>query len=234
MKRLTTNTLWLMLSLFVLASCGDATETTEAEVTEAAEEPATEMAGATTYVIDVDDSELGWSGEKKFVNWKHWGTINISEGTVTVEGDQIVGGEFVIDMNTLAVASEDMEGKGISDKRPKLEGHLKSDDFFNVEQYPTAVFKVTKVEPLAAADEDGNTHSVSGNLTIRDVTKNITFPATIEMEGDEIEVESEFHINRADFNVKYGSESFFDLARDEVIKDEIHFDLELVAARQAS
>lgn len=212
----------------LLVSCGESKQTEEATVTE--EQSAAEATyEAVTYIIDTTESDLEWTGEKKFVNWGHYGTIDLKSGEIYVNNSEVEGGEFIIDMNSLYVADKDLEDKGITADRPKLEGHLKSDDFFAVEQFPTAKFVITDVQPLEG-DPD-NTHTISGNLTIRDVTKNISFPASIDIDENNVEATAEFHINRTDFNVKYGSDALFDLAKDQIIKDEIHFDLELVAVK---
>jgi polyisoprenoid-binding protein YceI len=97
----------------------------------------------------------------------------------------------------------------------KIEAHLKSADFFDVATYPTSKFVITDVEE----SEDGKL-DVTGNLTIKDVTKSITIPATISTEGGVTTFESEtFNVNRTDYNVKYGSKSFFDNLKYKFIDD---------------
>src|SRR5690606_19746327 len=121
---------------------------------------------------------------------------------------KLTGGNFVVDMNS--ITNEDItdpEYKG------KLEGHLKSDDFFAVEKYPTSTFEITEV-----ADHGDGKVSVSGNLTIRDTTKNITFNAAVsENSATKIVVESDFNINRKDWGVVYAGQ------KDDLISDEINF-----------
>jgi polyisoprenoid-binding protein YceI len=104
----------------------------------------------------------------------------------------------------------------------KIEGHLKAADFFDVATYPTSKFVITKV-----GEENGKL-AVTGNLQIKDVTKSITIPAMLSMENGVTVFKSEtFNINRADFNVKYGSKSFFDNLKDKFIDDLIEMSFEV-------
>src|SRR5687767_14386639 len=137
---------------------------------------ATEL--STNYSLDVAASTLGWKGTK--VGGAHNGTINISEGSISVEKNNITAGNFVIDMKTIKVADlAGTEGEG------KLKTHLEGPDFFEVETYPTAKFEITGSEKLASADSAGNNYKIMGNLTIKDVTRNITILANITMDADQ-------------------------------------------------
>ena len=133
----------------------------------------------------------------------------LKSGGLLVEDGALEGGQFIIDLTT--ITNKDMEG---SEGAGKLEGHLKSADFFDVDVYPTSKFVITKVE-----DKGGKVH-VTGNLQIKDVTKSITIPATVSTENGVITFTSEtFNVDRAEFNVKYGSKSFFDDLKDKFIDD---------------
>ena len=126
-----------------------------------------------------------------------------------VENGVLKEGEFVIDMST--IKNLDMEG---SDGAGKIEKHLKAADFFDVEMYPTSKFVITSV-----LDVEGNT-AVTGNLTIKDVTKSITIPATVSTTDGITTFKSElFNIDRADFNVKYGSKRWIEGLKDKFIDD---------------
>src|SRR5690606_18049800 len=105
----------------------------------------------------------------------------------------------------------------------KLTGHLKSEDFFDVERFPTARFVSTSIQK---GGEGESTHTVTGNLTLRDVTKSIAFPAKIEAEGDEVEVEAEFAINRRDFGIVYPG------MPDDLIKDDVLIKLDVDAKQR--
>lgn len=155
--------------------------------------------------VDVTASVLNWKGSKP--TGSHNGTVALKSGNLDVKNGLLNGGVFVVDLTT--IKNLDMAG---SDGAGKIEGHLKGDDFFDVEKYPTSTFTITKVK------KDGSKLAVTGNLQIKDVTKSITIPAMISTESGVTVFKSEvFNINRADFNVKYGSKSFFDNLKDKFI-----------------
>ncbi|MFH4968170.1 YceI family protein [Gaetbulibacter sp. M240] len=156
--------------------------------------------------VKVEESEVVWKGYK--VTGSHEGTISIENGTLNFEDDKLVGGEFVIDMTT--ISNTDLEGE----YRTKLEGHLKSDDFFGVENHPTASLVFTSV-----TSSGKNAYDVKGDLTIKGITKPVNF--TIAIYGSQ--ANATLKIDRSEYNVRYGSASFFDGLKDKVIYDE--FDL---------
>ncbi|KRP29258.1 YceI family protein [Polaribacter sp.] len=157
--------------------------------------------------VDVTASVLNWKGSKP--TGSHNGTVALKSGNLDVKNGLLNGGVFVVDLTT--IKNLDMAG---SNGAAKIEGHLKGDDFFDVEKYPTSTFTITKVK------KDGSKLAVTGNLQIKDVTKSITIPAMISTESGVTVFKSEvFNINRADFNVKYGSKSFFDNLKDKFIDD---------------
>lgn len=165
--------------------------------------------------VDTATSMLAWKGTKP--TGAHNGLVSLKSGGLLVENGNLKGGEFVIDLTT--ITNLDMKG---SDGAGKLEGHLKAPDFFDVATYPTAKFVITNVE-----EKEDKLH-VTGNLQIKDVTKSITIPAMISSEGGVTTFKSEvFNINRADFNVKYGSKSFFDNLKDKFIDDMIELSFEV-------
>lgn len=160
------------------------------------------------YNVDTEASVLNWKGTKPL--GAHDGVVSLKSGSLIIEEDELIDGEFIIDMNS--IVNVDMKG---SAGAGKIEAHLKSADFFDVATYPTSKFVITDVEE----SEDGKL-DVTGNLTIKDVTKSITIPATISTEGGVTTFESEtFNVNRTDYNVKYGSKSFFDNLKDKFIDD---------------
>jgi len=165
--------------------------------------------------VDLATSVLNWKGAKP--TGEHNGTVALKSGGILIENGVVSAGEFVVDMST--ITNLDMKGK---EGAGKLEGHLKSADFFDVATYPTAKFVITKVE------ENEGKLSVTGNLNIKDVTKSITIPATLsEVDGNYVFKSDNFNIDRADFNVKYGSKSFFDDLKDKFIDDlvEMYFEV---------
>lgn len=199
---------------FFLASCASNPDGEKATTSDAVEATA---ATGESYDVDASASSVRWEGNK--VTGSHHGTIGIQSGTLLVNNGQLSGGHFVIDMNS--IVNEDLtdpEYKG------KLEGHLKADDFFAVEQHPTSTFEVTEV-----TDQGNGKISVSGNLTIRGNTKNITFNATVsESTAEKFVVDADFNINRKDWGVMYEGQ------KDDLISDEINFKVHLEATKQAA
>ena len=114
--------------------------------------------------VNVDDSKVSWKGFKP--GGEHFGVISISEGSLKLENGNLVGGSFAFDMNSIV----DTDMPADNEYNAKLVGHLKSADFFDVEKFPTAKFEITSV------DEENEKVNVSGNLTIKETTKNITIP----------------------------------------------------------
>lgn len=158
--------------------------------------------------IKTDKSKVTWKGYK--VTGSHEGTIDIKSGSLTFVDTKLVGGEFVIDMTSINTTDLDGGMKG------KLDGHLKSDDFFGVANHPTATLVFNKVKP--SKDVKGSYH-VEGDLTIKGKTHLVDFDMVIE--GNK--AKAALKINRAKYDVRYGSKSFFDNLKDKAIDDE--FDL---------
>lgn len=184
-----------------------------------------------TFGINPAASMVTWEGSKP--TGAHTGTVNITEGKISVEDGMISGGEFVMDMNSINVT--DLTGDG----KASLEAHLKGtgddgqDDFFNVGTYPQGKFVITKVTKLMNNPE--NTHLVYGNLTLRDVTKEVGFNANIQMSGDRVVVVTpKFNIDRTDWGIKYGSKKFFDNLKDKFINDEMGIKINVTATANPS
>jgi polyisoprenoid-binding protein YceI len=209
----------LMIAVAAFATaCNNSTETAETtEVTTAVE------AGEAT-VLALSESTVKWTGKK--LTGEHFGKINISEGSLFVDGDQLSGGSFTIDMNTITV--EDLTDAA---QNKDLTDHLFSEDFFNVAQFNAANFEITGVEALAAADEAGNTHTISGNLTIKGITQGISFPAKVDNNETGINASAKFNIDRTLWDIKYKSGKFFPELGDKVISDEIGIELNLAATK---
>lgn len=225
-------------SMLIIA-CDTTVKTDNAEVSEAKE--TTEVSAAASRLqIDTTQSEVRWVGSK--VTGRHPGTIGIQEGSLAVENDRIVGGNFVMDMSRLIVRDEALD----EESTIKLTGHLKSADFFEVEQHPTATFEITAVEPLQGADSASQetdtdytafrdysefrvmdpTHRVTGNLTMKGETKSITFPAKINMANGEVQAKANFNIDRNDWNLKYGADKSLG---DKMIYSDVNLGFDIVA-----
>ncbi len=156
--------------------------------------------------VNTETSKVTWKAYK--VTGSHTGTVDLQSGALMFDGDKLTGGEFVVDMPTLI--STDLEGE----YKGKLEGHLKSDDFFGVETHPTAKLVFTNVEASGK-----NSYEVTGDLTIKGITKPVTFDVSIY--GSK--ATATMKVDRANYDVKYGSGSFFENLGDKTIYDE--FDL---------
>lgn len=158
--------------------------------------------------VDQKVSTLEWTGKK--VTGQHNGTVNISEGTITVEDNMITSGEINIDMSTIAVT--DIEDQGTNQK---LKGHLMSEDFFGVDKHPTANLKINKTEKI-----EGNKFNIHGDLTIKGKTEKVEFPAVVMMEDNKVVAIGDLTIDRTKFDIKYGSGQFFEDLGDRMIYDD--------------
>ena len=156
--------------------------------------------------VNVEESTITWLGKK--VTGQHQGTIALKSGMLKFDENTLVGGNFVIDMTS--IANTDLQGGG----KAKLEGHLKSNDFFGVEKHPTATLQITKAEK-----QSGNTYAVTGSLSI----KGITNPIAFNMDVNENTATAAVKVDRTKYDIKYGSASFFDGLKDKAIYDD--FDL---------
>lgn len=215
--------LFSALGLF-LASCGGGNKEKATETTDAQKEAeATETSA--TYTVASDASTVNWHGYKTFVDWGHKGTVNITEGTLSTENGNIIAGEFVLDMNSIDETTENAYEE-------KLVGHLKSADFFAVDSFPTAKFVITEVK--AAEGMGDTTHLISGNLTIRGITNNITIPAVVNMLEDAVNATSHFTIDRTKWNASFHAKGFFEEVKDDIIDNNITFDVSLTANKKAA
>jgi len=161
------------------------------------------------YTIDVATSSLTWRGEN-IVGKKHQGTIMVKRGNVNLAGGSITGGEIVIDMNTLT--NTDLSGA----EKGKIEGHLKSADFFDTAKFGEAVYTITSGKPKNAINYD-----VVGKLTIKGITHDLNCTLVIAPNGDGISVGGGFQFDRSQFDVRYGSDKFFDNLGNNMIKNEV-------------
>lgn len=197
---------FLVLSVFLIG-CSDNSnrvETTEKQVVSKASDESIALP------INLNNSTVEWLGKK--VTGQHNGTVKISSGEVLLGDGNLKGGNFEMDMNSITVLD-------IQNPEPnaKLTNHLKSDDFFDTENHPISKFEITSVSEQV--DDKGNTHLVSGNLTIKGITKNITFPAMVSIDERTVTAKADFDIDRTEWDVRYGSGKFFDNLGDNLIND---------------
>ncbi|GIV43621.1 MAG: hypothetical protein KatS3mg035_0744 [Bacteroidia bacterium] len=194
--------------LFFFTNCTKAPDAQKADTKDAQEVKTT---SGKELKVDTQNSLVKWIGTKR--TGRHEGTVKIQEGVLKVQDGNLTGGSFVLNMNTIEV-TDLKPGEG----KEKLEGHLKADDFFNVEKYPTAKFEITSVTPDTTG---GNTHKIEGNLTIRETTKSITFGAKVNISEDAVEATTNFNINRKDWGIQYEGK------KDDLIRDEVNFNIQI-------
>lgn len=166
---------------------------------------------------DLENSIINWKGYK--VTGSHEGTLKLKTGELTYTDEILTGGFFEVDMTSIN-CTDLAAGQG----KEKLEGHLKSADFFGVEKFPTARFDITKVVSRGAEGD----YRVSGNLTIKESTEAIRFNAIVKKDMKGATATAAIKIDRTDFDVRYGSGSFFDNLGDKTIYDEFDLNLTLV------
>lgn len=159
--------------------------------------------------INVKESKILWKGYK--VTGEHDGSIQLKEGVLKFEGNTLRGGSFVVDMTT--ITNHDLKGE----YKGKLEGHLKSDDFFGVEKHPSAKLQFTNVE------NKGDHYVVIADLTIKNMTNSVTF----NMMVDDNAANASLKIDRSKFDVRFGSPSFFNDLKDKAIYDEFDLNVSL-------
>lgn len=174
--------------------------------------------GQETFKISPEKSTIEWLGEK--VTGAHSGYINLQSAFFFFEDEKFVGGEFNIDMNSIKCT--DIENRTYASK---LEEHLKDPDFFNSSKYPTSNFKISNII------FDGTSYMITGNMTIKEITQEITFPAKFENDGDIFHANATLKIDRTKHDIKYGSGSFFDDLGDRMIYDEFTLKIHLQGSK---
>jgi len=188
------------------ATVGEPAAAAPVETSIQAAQPATPAAAAAaanaqTFVFDEKSSSIDFVGAK--VTRKHDGKFNTFRGSIQNVDNDPTKSSATVEIDLASLTADD----------PKLTNHLKTPDFFDVAKYPKATFKTTSIKP---GGEAGATHTVTGNLELHGVTKQLSFPAKIKTSGDAVQVEAEFAINRKDFGITYPGMAN-DLIRDDVL-----------------
>ena len=193
MKKNLYRVLGILALSFLVISCGK-----DKPVTSEANEVLTETDGV-LYKVDTMNSRIEWKGYKvlKSDQTTHFGEIKFESGDVTVKDGKLQSGKFVADITTL----ENIDLKDDQEMKAKLEGHLKSGDFFEVEKFPTASYEITKV--TEAKSGDYNT-ILDGNLTIKGITKPVQFKANVTVQNENVSIATEpTDINREDYGLNF-------------------------------
>jgi polyisoprenoid-binding protein YceI len=171
-----------------------------------------------TFKIDAKASKVTWEGRK--LGGSHHGTLAVKGGTLDTVKGALTGGEVMIDMTTLK--DVDLDDKEMNSK---LVNHLKSEDFFSIEKNPTSTLKITKVEMKGPKAE------ITADLTIKGITKPITFPADVSVDKKHLTAKGSFEVDRTMYDIKFRSLKFFSNIGDKVIKDQFQIGFDLHASK---
>ena len=179
-----------------------------------------------TFTVDTANSWIRFTGHG--VGKNHPGTFKLTYGQVTASENAITGGTFVIDITSMDM---EQEGEMID---TKLRPHLMSGDFFNAETFGTSRFEITNVEPYKPKEGEkslveGANFTISGNLQIKDVTKNITFPARVDLDGNTLEAKANFDIDRREWQMNYGNDKTLG---DKFISETVNIEFDIDARKQ--
>ena len=218
MKRLKIFIAILAVSAFVISGCGKQ----DNEVKVGSKQNISEEKKGKALTVSITESSAKWLGKK--VTGQHNGTIDISKGEMYVDNGKLTGG--IIEMNMESIKNLDLTDKAMNDK---LVNHLKSDDFFSSAKHPVSKFEITNVAEIKDPDKPNVNATVTGNLTIKGITKSITFPAEIKIENGTLKCKADVGIDRTDWDVKYGSGKFFENLGDKMINDVFNLELSVTA-----
>ncbi|MGB0839219.1 MAG: YceI family protein [Chitinophagales bacterium] len=224
MKQLMTYLGMILFVAVMATSCKQAPKADKVEA-EAPKKVAAAATTAKTMAVDVAKSQVTWVGTKPV--GQHNGTIGVKSGSVDVTDGTVTGGKFVLDITSLKATDMDEEGNG------KLTDHLLADDFFDAEKFPEASFEITGVAPYTEPADStkkallaGATHNITGNLTLKGVSKSITFPAKVNAGGAGVLANANFNIDRTQWGMNYGNDKSL---KDRFIRPEVNIGLNLVA-----
>lgn len=216
-KRTTSALLIFLTSVVLISGCSKSEEKT---LTSDKNSGTTASNTGKKLALSTGDSKLEWVGKK--VTGQHNGTVDISSGELFIDNGKLTGGSFDINFGTIKVL--DLQD---SEMNAKLTGHLKSDDFFSAEKYPTGKFVLTSVTPLSNGTE--NNYTIGGNLTIKGITQPVSFPAAVKVNGDVVSAKADFKIDRTLWDVKFRSGKFYENLGDKLIDDQIELKLSISA-----
>lgn len=168
--------------------------------------------------VNTSESTITWTAKK--VTGQHHGKVPITAATLDYQNGRILGGTFEMDMTSLTV--EDLTD---AEMNKKLTDHLKSDDFFSVLKHNKSTFKITN-----AKTTNGKDYQLTGDLTIKNITKPVTFPVTVEVAGGKIVASGKLTFDRTDYDIKFRSGTYFENLADKLIYDDVELDVKLVAS----
>jgi polyisoprenoid-binding protein YceI len=172
---------------------------------------------ATEYELNKSNSVVKWNGKK--VTGEHYGTINLKEGNLQVSENKLKSGVVLMDMSS--IVCEDITNESTNQR---LVGHLKSDDFFSVEKHP-----VSKLEIKDVKHKSGNQYTLTGDLTIKDITHPVTFDASIDVNDKGLKAKGGIEVDRTLYDIKFRSGRFFSGLGDNLIYDTFTLDFDIEA-----
>ncbi|MET6998658.1 YceI family protein [Chitinophaga defluvii] len=218
------NFIVLIIAICGLTACQEAPKADKAKVTDA---QIVETGTGHPYVVDTLTSRVAWVGTKP--TGKHQGYFKLLKGTIYVKDSAINGGKFIINMHSL----EDTDLAADPAMKVKLENELKGNLFFDVDKYPEATFEITSVTTFRPAVGDeilmkDATHTIQGNLTMKDVIKNIAFPAKISINASEILASATFNMDRTLWGMTYRADKSL---QDKLINSMVNITFTIKAAR---
>lgn len=178
-----------------------------------------------TYVIDKKACKVQWLVKK--TPGQHEGDVYLQNGTILMNGKIPIVGEFILDMNSISVSD-------IADPNDNadLVNHLKRDDFFGTEKFPTAKLVIKKFEKIEKAESEMPNYNATADLTIKDITNEIKFPARIDANENLVNASANITIDRTKWNIVYKSKTIFSTLGDKFIYDDINFGVKLVLQQQ--
>ena len=171
------------------------------------------------YSIDPKETVVTWKGSMVIASEEeHTGYVYLSKGDLMIDKGQLVGGTFEIDMNTIEYKDREHKNSPVF--------HLKSPDYFDVKKFPIATFVITRV----TSSNDKNMQ-VTGNLTIKEVTNEVSFPAKIDLKDGIVKANGKLVIDRTDWGIRYRSGKFYDVVADQIVSDDVEFLMNIVAKK---
>jgi polyisoprenoid-binding protein YceI len=207
----------------LFTACADAPKGDQATVT--VEQEVASTATGQAFTVDTAASSVRFIGNG--VGKNHPGTFRLSNGALSVADGKVAGGRFTINMASMQVEQPEELFQ------TKLKGHLLSPDFFDVAKWNSATFEVTEVKPYTATGSDssviaGANALVSGNFTLKDATKNITFPAKMDVSGNTLTAQANFDIDRTQWGIRYGNDQSLG---DKFVSETVNIQLNLKAVQ---
>jgi polyisoprenoid-binding protein YceI len=173
----------------------------------------------TILTADPARTKIEWTGKK--LTGEHYGEIKLSSGELTLINDKLTGGKFDMDMTSIT-CTDITDAK--SNKR--LVDHLKSEDFFSTTRFPRSQFVITSVKPKSS-----NEYDVTGDLTIKGKTNTISFPVKLSKTDSEWRGEGTMTFDRSKYDVKFGSQSFYENLGDKLVYDDVDITINLILKR---